>query len=506
MLLSLCFFAVLAVMPGPFFLRGNVYRQVPLYCFLEKKATSIPQSEDPETYEKIIAGNAQYLGRKIQEENGIKDEKLLARSGTEHSVTDRTAGAASGGQEVKDATENEASQKKDASKDETSVGLESEDGTSDGQKSKDGASEGLESEDGTSAGQEPKDGASEGLESKDRTSAGQESKDGSSNGQESKDGTSSQGSKTDTDAPAEKRNKSDVSGNEKSKDKTKDAKKKDKPVEDDITDNIKAAAAAIKPHPVVDLSPESLANYDYLLGQFFIVDPTTAVTADQLNAASFLGEDLTIKQDAQAPQILIYHSHSQETFIDSREGEPEDTVVGVGNYLTELLTETYGYNVIHVTETFDIIDGEIDRSQAYDYAREYIEQVLAENPTIEVVIDLHRDGVPEDRHLVTEINGKDTAQIMFYNGLSYTVSHGPVEYLPNPYIQDNLAFSFQLEYQAAQYYPDFYRGIYLAGLRYNLHLRPKALLLEAGAQTNTVQEVKNAMEPFADILNRVLSP
>ena len=47
-------------------------------------------------------------------------------------------------------------------------------------------------------------------------------------------------------------------------------------------------------------------------------------------------------------------------------------------------------------------------------------------------------------------------------------------------------------------------GIYLAGLRYNLHLKPRALLLEAGAQTNTVEEVRNAMEPFADILNRVL--
>ncbi|MBP9555193.1 MAG: stage II sporulation protein P, partial [Blautia sp.] len=47
-------------------------------------------------------------------------------------------------------------------------------------------------------------------------------------------------------------------------------------------------------------------------------------------------------------------------------------------------------------------------------------------------------------------------------------------------------------------------GIYLAGYRYNLHLRPRSLLLEAGAQTNTVQEVKNAMEPFADILDKVL--
>ena len=205
------------------------------------------------------------------------------------------------------------------------------------------------------------------------------------------------------------------------------------------------------------------------------------------------------------PQILIYHSHTQETFADSREGVVEDSIVGVGNYLAEILTETYGYQVLHVTEEFDLAGGVLDRNKAYDYARPYIEQILKENPSIEVVIDLHRDGVAEDRRLVTEINGKPTAQIMFFNGLSYTASGGPVDYLPNPYIQDNLAFSFQMEYQAAQYYPDFYRGIYLSGLRYNLHLCRRAVLLEAGAQTNTVQEVKNAMEPFADILNRVLT-
>ena len=98
----------------------------------------------------------------------------------------------------------------------------------------------------------------------------------------------------------------------------------------------------------------------------------------------------------------------------------------------------------------------------------------------------------------------DTPATAKVNGLSYTTSKGSLDYLPNPYIQQNLAFSFQLEYQAAQYYPQFYRGIYLAGYRYNLHLRPRSLLLEAGAQTNTVQEVKNAMEPFADILDKVL--
>lgn len=176
----------------------------------------------------------------------------------------------------------------------------------------------------------------------------------------------------------------------------------------------------------------------------------------------------------------------------------------MGDYLAQILTEQYGYQVVHITEAFDMMSGELDRNKAYEYSCNYIENILKGNSSIEVVIDLHRDGIDENRRLVTEINGKSTAKILFYNGLSYTNTQGKVSYLPNPYIQDNLAFSFQLEYQAALYYPDFYRGIYLAGLRYNLHLKKRALLLEAGAQTNTVQEVKNAMEPFADILNRVL--
>ncbi len=265
-----------------------------------------------------------------------------------------------------------------------------------------------------------------------------------------------------------------------------------------------AQQAAVLPHPLLDLSPDRLADYDFLLNNFYIVDENTDASAANLNAAQFLAEDFSLSHGPLEPQILIYHSHSQETFADSREGEESDTIVGVGDYLTSLLTEKYGYQVMHIKEAFDMMSGELDRNKAYDYACDYVEKVLEENPSVEVVIDLHRDGVDEDRRLVTEINGKTTAQILFYNGLSYTNTQGQVDYLPNPYIPDNLAFSFQLEYQAALYYPDFYRGIYLAGLRYNLHLRKRSLLLEAGAQTNTVQEVKNAMEPFADILNRVL--
>ena len=254
----------------------------------------------------------------------------------------------------------------------------------------------------------------------------------------------------------------------------------------------------------VQIDRTQLADYETLVRNFYAIDANTMAGSDQLSVEKLLGMDMTLPQEGDGPQILIYHTHSQETFADSREGQVEDTIVGVGDHLAELLEKTYGYRVLHVTDAFDMMGGQLDRSKAYDYARASIEKVLEENPSVEVVIDLHRDGVPDDRHLVTEIDGKPTAQLLFYNGLSYTVNQGAVSYLPNPYIEENLAFSFQLEYQAAQYYPDLYRGIYLAGLRYNLHLKPRALLLEAGAQTNTVEEVRNAMEPFADILNRVL--
>ena len=108
----------------------------------------------------------------------------------------------------------------------------------------------------------------------------------------------------------------------------------------------------MQPHPVADLSPEALANPDYFKGEFFIEDKNVSIKEGLLNAANFLEKDMTLKQDVSAPQILIYHSHSQEAFIDSREGKVEDTIVGVGDYLKSILEEKYGYHVMHVKEEF----------------------------------------------------------------------------------------------------------------------------------------------------------
>lgn len=245
---------------------------------------------------------------------------------------------------------------------------------------------------------------------------------------------------------------------------------------------------------------QQLYDESFIQKEFYVVDSTTMLGQHQLNAKKFLNKDLSVKKNTKEPVILIYHTHSQEAFSDSRAGVEEDTIVGVGSYLTELL-EKKGYTVMHHKGQYDIES----RDAAYTNACPSIEKLLKENPSIEVVIDLHRDGVSEGTRLVTNVNGKQTASIMFFNGLSRTKRSGDLGYLYNPYIEDNLAFSFQMQLAAKKYYPGFSRAIYLKGYRYNMHLRPKSLLIEAGAQTNTVEEEYNAMEPLAELLESVLS-
>jgi len=252
-------------------------------------------------------------------------------------------------------------------------------------------------------------------------------------------------------------------------------------------------------------SVKKLSDFDFLLNNFYTVASSTEVYKSDLDPNVLLNKDMTMKQDNSKPQILIYHTHSQETFIDSKMGKQDMSIVGVGTYLTEILTEQYNYNVIHLTDSFDIVNGVLDRHKAYDQSLAKVKQVLEEYPSIELMIDLHRDGVDESMHLVTEVNGKPTAQIMFFNGLSRLASVGEIDYLYNPNREDNLALSLQMKMKAEAYYPGLTRKNYLHAYEYNLSLLPKAMLIEVGAQTNTFQEELNAMEPLAVLLHMTLS-
>ena len=257
---------------------------------------------------------------------------------------------------------------------------------------------------------------------------------------------------------------------------------------------------------------DNLRNPETLRNAMYIVDPRTIFVPEMFDVDRFLATDMRVNPQSMAngdPVVLIFHTHSTEFFVDSNTDDKFSGIVGVGAHLAALLNDM-GIGTIHLTQRFDIIDGQSHIMGAYERQVPYIERILAENPTIEIVIDLHRDGLPEGApKLVTEINGRPTAQIMFFNGLS-TLNDGgaplPIATLPNPNLPYNLAFSFQMQLAANDMFDNFTRRIYLNAFRYSLHFMPRSLLIEVGAQNNTFSEAINAMQPLAEILENVVRP
>lgn len=250
---------------------------------------------------------------------------------------------------------------------------------------------------------------------------------------------------------------------------------------------------------------EDLMDFEFLVSNCYIVTSSTSVNPEELDANVLLNMDLSVDTSSDDYKVLIYHTHGSETYADSREGVTEDTVIGVGDELASILEEDYGIKVYHDTNVYDMVDGKLDRSYAYDLSGAAVDEILAKYPSIEVVIDLHRDGVNEDVHLVTDVDGRPTAKIMFVNGVSRLNVNGEIEELNNPNKIGNLAFSLQMLLEGKRLYGDFMRNIYVTGYCYNLDRLPRAALVEVGAQTNTVEEAKNAMIPLAAIIYSVLS-
>lgn len=275
--------------------------------------------------------------------------------------------------------------------------------------------------------------------------------------------------------------------------------------EETVPDNETLVKEVFKPKLIgTEYSMSQLEDFDFLLRKFYAVESNTTVNTSILNVEKMLSYDMALAKSKEAsPQILIYHTHSTEEYADSREGVVSDTVVGMGSYLEEILERDYGYEVMHVTTPFDCLNGKLDRSAAYAYAEGALDGILKTYPDIEVIIDLHRDGVNEDVRLVTEYNGKKAAKIMFVNGIS-RMENKSISYLDNPNLAGNLAFSFQLQLKGEAYFPGLMRRIIIKAYRYNLHYEPRSVLVELGAQTNTVEEARNSVELLAFMIGEVL--
>ncbi len=244
-------------------------------------------------------------------------------------------------------------------------------------------------------------------------------------------------------------------------------------------------------------------DVNYLWNHFYIVDSTTSVTKQIFNVENMLTRDMSLAPAKGKKQILLYHTHgASEQFSNSKKGKESDSIIGVGAVLAKEL-EKNGYGVVHDRTKYDLINGQLDRSKAYNASLEGMEKNLAQYPDIQVVIDLHRDAVGRNKHTYTMIDGKRTAIAMFFNGMSRSRS-GPIDYLENPNLQANLAFSLQMKCRAMTLYDGFTKPIYLKGYRYNLHIKERSLLIELGNENNTVAEAKNAAAPLARVISDVL--
>ena len=244
-----------------------------------------------------------------------------------------------------------------------------------------------------------------------------------------------------------------------------------------------------------------LENESFVRKKFYTIDKRTDLAKEFYSQEDILSYEVKVDKESDGPQILIYHTHSQESFADSTPGKRSDTIVGVGDHLSEILENKYGYEVIHHTAEFDVPD----RDTAYSKSAPAIEQILAEYPQIQVIIDLHRDGVDENTRLVSEIDGISYARFMFFNGACYLEPNGVIERLPNQNLTGNLASSFRATVLGMEFYPELTRKNYINAYRYNMQYRDKSFLIELGAQNNTVEEVMNACEPLAHVLDMVFT-
>ncbi len=257
---------------------------------------------------------------------------------------------------------------------------------------------------------------------------------------------------------------------------------------------------------ILKYSEAELSNKNKILRDNYTIDEKTGIDMDLFDFNKFLNTDFSIKiENEHDPKILIFHTHGSEMYSDSN--GLDEGVIGLGKLLEKEFEEVYGIPTLHITKRFDIVDGQTQILGAYERMNNYIGEVIEQYPSIEIVLDVHRDGLPEGVKRVTTVDGEATAPIMFVNGLTALKSGNsfePIKDLTNTNLEENLAFSFKANTVGKSYYPTLFRKIYLHAYRYSLHFKGKSLLIEVGAQTNTWEESKNSVKPLAKTIVNVL--
>ena len=217
-----------------------------------------------------------------------------------------------------------------------------------------------------------------------------------------------------------------------------------------------------------------------------------------VNAEELLAQGCPIRLEADKPQILIIHTHSSEAYSPAGLDKYEDlgtnrtldtnyNVIRIGNELTEIF-QSYGLNVIHDTGVYDYPS----YTGSYNRSCEAVERYLSDYPSIQIVIDLHRDALCSDEvtyKTAADEDGVCASQIMILVG-------SDASGLEHPDWQQNLRLALYLQNAVCSEYPSLMRPVQLVSYRYNQHLTHGSMILEVGSNGNTLQEALAAIRLF----------
>ena len=226
-----------------------------------------------------------------------------------------------------------------------------------------------------------------------------------------------------------------------------------------------------------------------------------------INIEEYLNKQVYAFITENKPAVLIYHTHTTETYelLDRsfytnerniRSNNPKENMVRVGEEICKVL-EKNGYKTIHDKSIYDeSVNG------AYERSRANISRIIKDNPSIQIVLDIHRGAIYQKDNskikTVTEINGRKAAQIMLISGCE----DGNVTDFPN--WQKNLTFALNLQEKLKNDNKTFVQPLMFCSRKYNMDLVPCALSMEIGTDANALSEAVYSAELFADSLTELL--
>ena len=222
-----------------------------------------------------------------------------------------------------------------------------------------------------------------------------------------------------------------------------------------------------------------------------------------INPNDFLNKKLSFSLDKKGPQILIIHTHTTESYSEEsylrnssdRNLDESKNIVAVGEAMTEIFNkngiEAYHDKTVHDYPSYN---------GAYQRAATTIRNDLEAYHGIKVVLDVHRDGITKEDgtkvKLLTEINGKNTAQVMLVVGTNTN--------LPHDNWQENFKFAVKIQAKALEEYPTLMRQINLRKERFNEQMTLGSLIVEVGTNGNTLDEALEGGRDIAEVISAVL--